>query len=280
MEKECVGAFVKMVVKLNEVCFKPLFLKLLDWACTPPNLTTPKMAEEATAHMAHISDPYRARYLHIPFSPLFLFLLPFPSFLIHFFFRTFLGVVVELASTLKSIFSPFYAYIVDHLLSYLLHEDYRNGLLRNRRKGDENKKSKRLNKKEDPLYHQITRFVLKSFHKLFLFDSGEVVDVVMFNKVVAPLVDMLGSYKYRSEEGYKEMVRDVVACLVQLAVVVNSDLLWKTLNHHVLTHTRFFFFLLSFFLSFFSSLSLSHTPFQELKCPSPLWCCGSRNRPL
>ena len=40
VERECVGAFVKMVVKLNEVCFKPLFLKLLDWACTPPNLTT------------------------------------------------------------------------------------------------------------------------------------------------------------------------------------------------------------------------------------------------
>ena len=54
------------------------------------------MVEEATAHMAHISDPYRA--------------------------RTFLGVVVELASTLKSIFSPFYVYVVDHLLSYLLHE--------------------------------------------------------------------------------------------------------------------------------------------------------------
>ena len=40
VERECVEAFVKMVVKLNEVCFKPLFLKLLDWACTPPNLTT------------------------------------------------------------------------------------------------------------------------------------------------------------------------------------------------------------------------------------------------
>ena len=193
--------------------------------------------------------------------------------------------VVELASTLKSIFSPFYAYIVDHLLSYLLHEvffsflflffpfslslslphlliflqDYRNGLLRNRRKGDENKKSKRLNKKEDPLYHQITRFVLKSFHKLFLFDSGDVVDVVMFNKVVAPLVDMLGSYKYRSEDGYKEMVGDVVSCLVQLAVVVNSDLLWKTLNHHVLNHTRFLFVFFPFF-SFQSSppISISH----------------------
>ena len=108
--------------------------------------------------------------------------------------------------------------------------------------------------------------MLKSFHKLFLFDSGDVVDVAMFNKVGAPLVDMLGGYKYRSEEGYKEMVRDVVCCLVQLAVVVNSDLLWKTLNHHVLTHTRFavgfFFFFFSF--SFYPPLFLSHTPLGAL----------------
>ena len=75
-------------------------------------------------------------------------------------------------------------------------------------------------------------------------------DVVMFNKVVGPLVDMLGGYKHRGEEGYKEMVGGVVQCLVQLAVVVNSDLLWKTLNHNVLNHTRFLFFFFFFHLIF------------------------------
>jgi hypothetical protein len=206
VENAAISSFISLVVKLNEVAFKPLFLMLLDWAATPN--TDVRLAEHGTSFMADIANTYRARF--------------------------FFALVSEMSSKLKSIFSPFYLYILDHMLSYITHDEYING------PKEPSKKQKKMTRdqKFDELNHKIVCNVVECYTKLFLFDNGEVVQPVLFNKIVGPLVTLVQSCSRRTDTKYNQLNDLVTPCLVQLAAAINNDIHWKTLNHQILLLTR------------------------------------------
>jgi hypothetical protein len=210
VESSAIGGFLEMVVKLNEITFKPLFLKVLEWSCSASlPVASALSSSQLSAHMASFADLSRA----------------------HFFF----ALTSEMALKLKSIFTPYFNYYIDHMLSYVTSDIFTNGVPTSKK--DVGKIPKH-EKKLDPLRLDLLIQVVKNFRQLFAFDTGDVVDVNVFHKVVTPLVNLLECCSHRDDQKYREVTTELTPCLVQLAVVVNSDLLWKTLNHKVLMMTR------------------------------------------
>ena len=191
ISSQCFSAFV---VKLNEQSFKPVFLKLVHWA------TDSELGVVAQNNVPRsLEERCRMRFL--------------------------LEATLQLSETLKSIFCPYYAYLLDIMVSYCNDSTIIQGQVDK-------------NSAEDAMNHDLLVLMVKNFHRLFLFDGGDIVDASTFQKLVGPLVNILGSDSLRDEETHGETASYIVPCLVQLAVCVNSDLLWKTLNHNVLQKLR------------------------------------------
>ncbi|TPX61884.1 hypothetical protein PhCBS80983_g00809 [Powellomyces hirtus] len=179
VENSIISAFLQLVMKLNETLFKPLFLKMVDWATS-----------ELLLKHGLTQEDVNARQL--------------------FFYR----LVDSLLARLKSIFAPYYAYVLDNSVAKL--EAY--------------KKTKRT----DALW----TYIVMSLHKCFLYDNDNLIDADKFDKLLQPLISQIDSLDLTDKQYSSNMTQFLVPCIGQLAVTVGRDSLWKPLNHQVLMKTR------------------------------------------
>ncbi|KAJ3173673.1 HEAT repeat-containing protein 1 [Geranomyces variabilis] len=179
VENGIISAFLQLVMKLNETLFKPLFLKMVDWATS-----------ELLLKHGLTQQDIDARQL--------------------FFYR----LVDSLLARLKSIFAPYYAYVLDSSIAKL--EAYK------------------VSRRTDALWTNI----MLSLHKCFLYDNDGMIDADKFDKLLQPLVGQLDSLD-PSDKRYEASVSNyLVPCIGQLAVTLGKDSLWKPLNHQILMKTR------------------------------------------
>ncbi|KAI8973417.1 hypothetical protein BDF20DRAFT_837366 [Mycotypha africana] len=181
IEDAIISAFLDLVMKLNETLFKPLFLKVIDWA-------TVELATEGVP----MSEDSSSRAL--------------------FFYK----LVDALLEKLKTIFTPYYGYLIDDVIMRL--EYYKT--------------------EEQPI-DVLWNYLMSSLRKSFLYDNDNLWNATKFEKVLDPVVDqLLVTSKGTNSDYLSRMAAYVVPCVGQMAVTVSNDTLWKPLNHKVLLKTR------------------------------------------
>lgn len=178
LESDVIDVFLNLVMKLNETLFKPLFLKIVDWA---------------TMELGENDDGAKSRIL-------FLYRL-----------------VDALLEKLKSIFAPYYGYLVEDVIERL--QRYVSGDL-----------------EPDTLWN----YILTSLRKAFLYDSDNLWNARNFEKVLDPVINQLQVFgSNESPDDYLVRMSTYVApCVGQMAVTVSNDTLWKPMNQKVLLKTR------------------------------------------
>ncbi|KAI1320098.1 HEAT repeat-containing protein 1 [Mortierella claussenii] len=214
VEDAVIEAFMKLVMKLNETLFKPLFLKTLDWATTE--------LQVAKASFKEMQD----RLV---------------------FFYKLLNALLE---NLKSIVTPYYGYVVDHVI-----ESLTGYAKKAKSKGSyEDAEDEDGNTVKVREMDELWPWMVSSLQKCFLYDNDGLWNADRFEKLLHPLVDQLlvtvcvggpavaeeeikaGSIAWKS---YNNRVDTwLVPCLGQLAVTLSNDALWKPLNYQVLLKTR------------------------------------------
>ncbi|KAG0309622.1 HEAT repeat-containing protein 1, partial [Linnemannia gamsii] len=212
VEEAVIGAFMQLVMKLNETLFKPLFLKSLDWATTE--------LQVAKASFKDMQD----RLI---------------------FFYKLMNALLE---QLKSIVTPYYGYVVDHVIESLTGyaKQAKAAAASSYEDDDDEEDSKDgavIKKKE---MDELWPWMISSLNKCFLHDNDGLWNADRFEKLLHPLVnqllvtsnqavDVAGS-EWKSYEN--RMNAWLVPCLGQLAVTLSNDALWKPLNYQVLLKTR------------------------------------------
>ncbi|KAI7866230.1 hypothetical protein BDF14DRAFT_1985180 [Spinellus fusiger] len=183
IESAAISTFLVMVMKLNETLFKPLFLKIVDWATV-----------ELTIGSDTATPGLQQRAL--------------------FFYK----LVDGLLEKLKSIFVPYFSYVIDDTIGRL-----------------NNYCSQENNEQPDTLWNCI----MSALQKSFLYDNDNLWNAERFDKILDPVLDqMLVVSKGDAQDYLSRMVTYLVPCIGQMAVTVSNDTLWKPLNHKVLMKTR------------------------------------------
>ncbi|CDS10813.1 hypothetical protein LRAMOSA11299 [Lichtheimia ramosa] len=176
LEDSTISVFLDLVMKLNETLFKPLFLKVVDWALM-------ELAE------AKAEEGYEKRVI--------------------FFYK----LVDSLLGRLKSIFTPYYNYVIDDVIT-------------------------RLQATEEPSV--LWNHIMSSLSKSFLYDNDNLWNASKFDKILDPVINqmsVMGSDE-TPDQYMTRMTTYLVPCLGQMAVTVSNDTLWKPMNHKVLMKTR------------------------------------------
>lgn len=180
IEESIISVFLSLVMKLNETLFKPLYLKIVDWA------TVELSSSDA-------EDKKKKRVL--------------------FFYK----LTDALLERLKSIFTPYYGYVVDDVITRL----------------------QRVISGEEQV-DVLWNYVMSSLRKSFLYDSDNLWSAAKFEKILDPVIDQM-MVTAPDEDGDKylnRMITYVASCVGQMAVTVSNDTLWKPLNQKVLLKTR------------------------------------------
>ncbi|KAF9097064.1 HEAT repeat-containing protein 1 [Mortierella sp. AD031] len=213
VEEAVIGAFMQLVMKLNETLFKPLFLKSLDWATTE--------LQVAKASFKDMQD----RLI---------------------FFYKLMNALLE---QLKSIVTPYYGYVVDHVIECLTgYAKQAKAVAASSYEDDddeENSKDGAVIKKRE--MDELWPWMISSLQKCFLHDNDGLWNADRFEKLLHPLVNQLlvtssqavdvsAGSEWKSYEN--RMNTWLVPCLGQLAVTLSNDALWKPLNYQVLLKTR------------------------------------------
>lgn len=179
-ERHIIDSFVRLVLKLNESMFKPLFLTMVDWATAAENESAQEDGDSET-------DTGARGYI-------------------------FYKMVDELLGRLKSIFAPYYAYVLDHALQLLA--DY----------------------KEDGTWSPTWNYVMASFTKALRYDNDGLLSDDKLQSLVPVVVDQL-SFAYDDAEEYAQRTATFVTPAL-LALIKSSPAVVKKLNHAVLMTTR------------------------------------------
>eukprot|EP00475_Leptophrys_vorax_P019685 TRINITY_DN26993_c0_g1_i1.p1 TRINITY_DN26993_c0_g1~~TRINITY_DN26993_c0_g1_i1.p1 ORF type:complete len:520 (+),score=54.57 TRINITY_DN26993_c0_g1_i1:3-1562(+) len=237
VEGAAVGAMVAVVLKSSESTFKPMFVRVLEWAAS----------EYATDGDVITAAGRIDRHVAL------------------------FGLINELCDRLRSVFVPYFQYLFDMAIRHLTGSDpsaAKAGLKKKRRK------SASLSEENTIALWQLRYLVICSLHKCFVYDSNAAfLDAARFQAVLEPITsqiireppagvaailapslnreaslaltapakaadDMLLPYIAASVPSIVQMDDEIVACLGELAVAGGSDILWKQLNHQVLMCTR------------------------------------------
>eukprot|EP00744_Colponema_vietnamica_P005020 GILI01007405.1.p1 GENE.GILI01007405.1~~GILI01007405.1.p1 ORF type:complete len:500 (+),score=181.80 GILI01007405.1:25-1500(+) len=298
VEAAVIEAFLKLIMKLNEAQMKPLFLKVLEWATSTSVANIAAAAhggDEEDKDMQEDSEESeeedseddsdsdsdgeskkkkkkskgkkkKKKSSSSPFSASDA-LTTEDLHRRHLLF----GLVDSLADKLRSIFVPYFAYLIDLSVSHLERarllvlaegdedaaedESFAAG-----RKGDidgddffvsapsasssshvaggskKRKRTRGVQLFSHPVV-AIARYALSSLHKCFLYDTDKFIDRERFQKVLSPLVDQLDMSGLGAMfKPYTETL--VIPCITQLAMTVADDTLWKPLNYQVLMKGR------------------------------------------
>ncbi|GLC34752.1 hypothetical protein PLESTB_001159600 [Pleodorina starrii] len=254
VEAAAISALVALVMKLSEARFKPLFLRLLEWASTVTVPEVPGARGEPT---------YLGRMVAL------------------------FGAVNALTDRLRSVLVPYYRYLLDLSVQHLAGDD--EGLGGKLGRGKPSKKARRSlataeaaaadSTSDVAAYHDqklclawlLRLRVVRALHRCFMHDSVGFVDPDRFARLQPALVSQLAaeppnvavSFLLSSHHADPELSSYVslgrstrvytapdgssslgplggaaVGCLLAMAVAANSDALWKPLNHATLMLTR------------------------------------------
>ncbi|KAG0073217.1 HEAT repeat-containing protein 1 [Linnemannia elongata] len=210
VEEAVIGAFMQLVMKLNETLFKPLFLKSLDWATTE--------LQVAKASFKDMQDR------------------------LIFFYK----LMNSLLEQLKSIVTPYYGYVVDHVIESLTGyaKQAKAAAASSYEDDEEESNDGAVIKKRE--MDELWPWMISSLTKCFLHDNDGLWNADRFEKLLHPLVNQLlvtsnqavdvAGTEWKSYEN--RMNTWLVPCLGQLAVTLSNDALWKPLNYQVLLKTR------------------------------------------
>jgi hypothetical protein len=210
VEDKSISAFVALVLRLNEVLFKPLFLKILDWAIG--NLTK-KTKHDNSNGMNGTHDEDDEAPSRDPSK-------------VAFFYR----LVDTLSDNLKGIFVPYYAYIWEDILHNLttIKDTEMTATLSKKRKADEEQTSNQ---------EKVLNYTLHSLLKLLKYDKEDFVNTARFDKLYIPLIGQLSNLMGGVSE-YKERTYNlVIPCIILLAQGTKESL-WRGLNYQICLATR------------------------------------------
>ncbi|CAI5465431.1 unnamed protein product [Closterium sp. Yama58-4] len=237
VEGASVAAMVGLVMKTSESVFKPMFVRVLEWA-----------ASEYAADGDPISPAGRVeRHL------------------------TLFGLVNVLSDKLRSVFVPYFQYLFDIAIRHLVGtaDAAKGGIKKKRRKSA----SVAAAAEDSIAQWQLRHLVVCALHKCFLYDSNAAfLDATRFQALLEPLVSqidreppagvasivsapsapealsvasqlseahlMLEPYIAASVPSISAVDDELVTCLGEMTVAGGSDILWKQLNHQVLMCTR------------------------------------------
>ncbi|KAF8933369.1 HEAT repeat-containing protein 1 [Dissophora ornata] len=209
VEDAVIDAFMKLVMKLNETLFKPMFLKTLDWATTELQI--------AKASFRDMQDR------------------------LVFFYK----LLNSLLEQLKSIVTPYYGYVVDNVIEALTGYAKKAKASSSYEEAEDDKSTEGEIKSRE--MDELWPWMISSLQKCFLYDSDGLWNADRFEKLLHPLVNQLlvtSTLAETTESGsewksYENRINTwLVPCLGQLAVTLSNDALWKPLNYQVLLKTR------------------------------------------
>ncbi|KAI3712588.1 hypothetical protein L1987_71147 [Smallanthus sonchifolius] len=211
VEKDVINAMVVLTTKLTENMFKPLFIRCVEWS-------------EYTEQNNDLGHANIDRAI------------------------SFFSLIHKLVSSHRSLFVPYFKYILNGLVSHLTDEVAKPGPTRKKKAklmDPDVYKSQENSSLSVGKWH-VRVLVLSSLQKCFLYDAGnlEFLDPSNFQVLLKPIISQLGVDTPSSLEHHPDVpsVNEVddmmVSCVGQMAVTSASDLLWKPLNHEVLMQTR------------------------------------------
>ncbi|KAM5557014.1 uncharacterized protein ABKV19_024415 [Rosa sericea] len=205
VEKSVFAAMISLTMKLTETMFRPLFIRSIDWA------------------NSDVEDTSSAGYIPRAIS--------------------FYGLVNKLAENHRSLFVPYFKYLLENCVHYLTvaGDAKPSGLTR--------KKKAKIQESDNSMFlgnWHLRALVLSSLHKCFLYDTGSMkfLDSSNFQVLLKPIVSQLvieppvSLEEHSDIPSVKEVDELLVVCVGQMAVTAGSDLLWKPLNYEVLMQTR------------------------------------------
>ncbi|CAI7793274.1 unnamed protein product [Closterium sp. NIES-54] len=237
VEGASVAAMVGLVMKTSESVFKPMFVRVLEWA-----------ASEYAADGDAISPAGRVeRHL------------------------TLFGLVNVLSDKLRSVFVPYFQYLFDIAIRHLVgtSDAAKGGMKKKRRKSA----SVAAAAEDSIAQWQLRHLVVCALHKCFIYDSNAAfLDATRFQALLEPLISqidreppagvasivsapsapealsaasqlseahlMLEPYIAASVPSISAVDDELVTCLGEMTIAGGSDILWKQLNHQVLMCTR------------------------------------------
>ncbi|GFY84406.1 ARM repeat superfamily protein [Actinidia rufa] len=209
VEKKIINTMIFLTMKLTETMFKPLFIRCIEWA--ESNVDESENGGSTSIDRA----------------------------------VSFYGLVNKLAESHRSLFVPYFKYLLDGCLRHLTGaEDENIALPRKKKKAkiqDANSNKDDGQRTMTPHMWHLRALVLSSLHKCFLYDTGSLkfLDSSNFQVLLKPIVSQLVVEPPVSLEEYscipsiKEVDDLLVDCVGQMAVTAGTDLLWKPLNHEV-----------------------------------------------
>eukprot|EP01132_Coremiostelium_polycephalum_P004285 gene4285-5360_t len=261
VEDHIISSFMTLVMKLNENLFKPLFIKILDWA-----LNTPFGGENSVTSTPLQNNKKKKTTEDLESTSTTTKQQPDPNNTLFFY-----KFVNSLANNLKTIFVPYFGYFLDDSIKHLQTifdntplpisssasifstTSTTNNNLNNIDNSNNKRKKGNLDFNNDN-QEEILCFVISAFEKCFVYDTDGFLDKQKFEQILPPLVNQLEN-QMGTVESYRNRVhRYIVPCITQLAATINQDLLWKHLNHSVLMKTRSIYSLVRF-----SALSVIHS---------------------
>ncbi|KAM7273255.1 hypothetical protein ACFE04_027919 [Oxalis oulophora] len=215
VEKSIINGIIALTMKLTETTFKPLFIRSIEWA------------ESGVEETADGATPSLDRGI------------------------SFYGLVNKLAESHRSLFVPYFKYMLEGCVRCLTNalDLGASGLVRKKKKSKTKHASSETNEETTTpslkSWH-LRALVLASLHKCFLYDNGNLkfLDSSNFQVLLKPIVSQLvvdapGLLEEHPEiASINEVDELLVVCIGQMAVTAGTDLLWKPLNHEVLMQTR------------------------------------------
>ncbi|XP_021761936.1 uncharacterized protein At3g06530-like [Chenopodium quinoa] len=213
VEKHVISAMIALTMKMTETMFKPLFLRSIEWV------------ESSLAETNHMGPRNIGRAV------------------------SFYNLVNKLAENHRSLFVPYFKYLLEGFISFLSDNDDKASQSRKKKKAkiqnSESKKNEAVDSLSLEKWH-LRALVLSSLHKCFLYDTGSVkfLDSTKFQLLLKPIVSQLIVEPPACIEDHpdipslEEADEILVSCVGQMAVTAGSDLLWKPLNYEVLMQTR------------------------------------------
>ncbi|CAL5366770.1 unnamed protein product [Camellia sinensis] len=214
VEKSVINTMIFLTMKLTETMFKPLFIRCIEWA--ESNVDESESVGSTSVDRA----------------------------------ITFYALVNKLTESHRSLFVPYFKYLLDGCIRHLTGgEDAKIALPRKKKKAKLQEVKSNKNDGNGTLTYDIWHLrglVLSSLHKCFLYDTGSLkfLDSSNFEVLLKPIVSQLvveppaSLEEYTSIPSIKEVDDLLVVCVGQMAVTAGTDLLWKPLNHEVLMQTR------------------------------------------
>ncbi|KAI3919122.1 hypothetical protein MKW98_016675 [Papaver atlanticum] len=210
VEESVIDSMIVLSLKLTENMFKPLFLRSLEWA--ESEVEGPGSTE--------------SRKLDRTIS----------------FYR----LISKLVERHRSLFVPYFKYLLDGCTLYLTQDALSVGLTPKRKKSKVAEVVTTSKGEISPRQWHLRALMVSSLHKCFVYDAGssQFLDATNFQTLLKPIVAQLvveppsSLQEFPDAPSVEEVNDSLVACLGQMAVTSGSDLLWKPLNHEVLMQTR------------------------------------------